>query len=233
MAVLDFGSQYTQLIARRVRELGVYCELLPYDAPQTEIDRLHPHAFILSGSPASVYDEGAPYLPPYVLQSGLPVLGICYGMQLLTQALGGSVQPSTSREYGPADIHRLKNSPLFEGLHGELPVWMSHGDRVERLPEGFELLASSVNAPSAAMGKGNILGIQFHPEVVHTPQGNQVLSNFLFKVAGLQPTWTAHSFVESAVEQIREMVGEGRVLCGLSGGVQFFGGCGIGSQGHR
>jgi GMP synthase (glutamine-hydrolysing) len=219
VAILDFGSQYTQLIARRVRELGVYCEILTHDAPLSEVDRLGPRAYILSGGPASVYDEGAPSLPPYVLESGLPVLGICYGMQLLTHALGGAVEPAQSREYGMARIKRTGNSPLFEGLDGELPVWMSHGDRVGRIPEGFEPLASSTNAPVAAMGRGTLLAIMFHPEVVHTPQGSQVLSNFLFKVAGLRPTWTAEAFVSSAVEQIRSAVGDARVLCGLSGGV--------------
>lgn len=219
VAILDFGSQYTQLIARRVRELGVYCEILPYDAPQEAVAQLHPKAYILSGGPASAYEEGAPSLPPYVLPEQKPVLGICYGMQLLTLAYGGRVEPADHREYGMARIHRVSDSSLFSGLEGELPVWMSHGDRVTQLPEGFEVLASSANAPLAAMGKGNLLGLQFHPEVVHTPQGTQILSNFLFKVAGLRATWSAESFVTSAVEQIRAAVGDRRVLCGLSGGV--------------
>ncbi|HUP28004.1 MAG TPA: glutamine-hydrolyzing GMP synthase [Chloroflexia bacterium] len=219
VAILDFGSQYSQLIARRVRELGVYCELLSFDAPATEIERLHPKAYILSGGPSSVYDEGAPGLPDYVLQANLPVLGICYGMQLLTQALGGRVEPATHREYGPALVRRAGVSPLFEGLDDDLQVWMSHADRVESLPEGFRVLAASDNAPFAAMGRENILGIQFHPEVVHTPRGSEILSNFLFKVVGLKPTWNASSFIDDAVEQIRAAVGEGRVLCGLSGGV--------------
>jgi GMP synthase (glutamine-hydrolysing) len=219
VAVLDFGSQYTQLIARRVRELGVYSELLPSDAPESEIARLHPAAFILSGGPASVYDEGAPQLPAYVLRSGKPVLGICYGMQLITHALGGKVAPSHHREYGAARIVTQGKSPLFEGLSSDLQVWMSHGDRIEAVPDGFEVYASSQNAPYAAMGRGNVLGIQFHPEVAHTPQGREILSNFLFSVAGLEPTWNAASFIEDAVERIRAQVGEGRVLCGLSGGV--------------
>ena len=219
VAILDFGSQYTQLIARRVRELGVYSEILPFDAPQSKIDELHPGAYILSGGPASVYEEGAPQLPEFVLESDLPVLGICYGMQLLTRAFGGRVEPAHSREYGMARIHSISASPLFSGLEGELPVWMSHGDRVTVMPEGFEPLASSDNSPHAAMGRGNLLGIQFHPEVVHTPQGSQILANFLFKVAGLRATWTARSFVADAIEQIRLAVGDGRVLCGLSGGV--------------
>jgi GMP synthase (glutamine-hydrolysing) len=219
VAVLDFGSQYTQLIARRVRELGVYSELLPSDAPLSEIERLDPAAYILSGGPASVYEEGAPQLPDYVLTSGKPVLGICYGMQLITHALGGHVAASNHREYGPALVRRTGASPLFHGLDSDLQVWMSHGDRIEAMPEGFTALASSANAPFAAMGRDAVLGIQFHPEVVHTPKGREILSNFLFNVAHLEPTWTTSSFIEQATEQIRERVGDGRVLCGLSGGV--------------
>src|SRR5436190_15884857 len=173
VAILDFGSQYTQLIARRIRELGVYSEIFPHDTPQQEVGRIHPRAFVLSGGPASAYDPDAPSLPPYVLESGLPVLGICYGMQLLTLAFGGRVEPAHTREYGMARVQPTASSPLFKGLEGELPVWMSHGDRVSQLPDGFEALASSVNAPAAAMGMGKVLGLQFHPEVAHTPQGGQ------------------------------------------------------------
>jgi GMP synthase (glutamine-hydrolysing) len=219
VAILDFGAQYSQLIARRVREQGIYCEIFAYDAPFSEVQRIHPRAYILSGSPNSVYDVDAPWLPPYVLESGLPVLGICYGMQLLAHNLGGRVEPAHSREYGHARVHSTSESPLFEGLEAEMPVWMSHGDHVAGLPDGFEVLASSPNAPIAAIGRGNVLGIQFHPEVAHTPQGGQLLANFLFKIADLKPTWTPKSFVASAIEQIRAMVGDGRVLCGLSGGV--------------
>jgi GMP synthase (glutamine-hydrolysing) len=219
VVVLDFGSQYSQLIVRRVRELGVYAELLPCDAPQAEIDRLGPAAFILSGGPASVYEPGAPQLPGYVLGNERPVLGICYGLQLLTRAYGGKVEGSTQREFGPATIRRVGESPLFRGLGDTLPVWMSHGDRVTEPPAGFEVFAVSDNAPVAAMGRGPVLGIQFHPEVIHTPQGKEVLSNFLFGIAGLRPTWNSASFIETAVDQIREAVGDGRVLCGLSGGV--------------
>ncbi len=219
VVVLDFGSQTSQLIVRRVRELGVYCELLPYDTPIGEIEQLKPAAFILSGGPASVYEPGAPQLPPYVLGSGVPVLGICYGMQLLTRAFGGRVEPAAQREYGPANLHRVTDSPLLDGFEGDFPVWMSHGDRVADLPEGFEALAASPNAPTAAMGKGSVLGIQFHPEVAHTPRGAEILSNFLFGVAGLRPTWSTLSFIETAIEQVRSAVGDGRVLCGLSGGV--------------
>jgi GMP synthase (glutamine-hydrolysing) len=219
VAVLDFGSQYTQLIARRVRELGVYSELIPADAPVSEIERLNPKAYILSGGPSSVYDPDAPTLPDYVLDSGKPVLGICYGMQLITHALGGRVAPAQHREYGPASVRRTAGSPLFQDLDTDLQVWMSHGDRIEAMPEGFEALASSQNAPLAAMGRGSVLGIQFHPEVVHTPRGKDILSNFLFRVAGLKPTWSPASFIEQTISDIRAQVGDGRVLCGLSGGV--------------
>ena len=219
VVVLDFGSQYTQLIARRVRELGVYSELLTHDAPMSEIERLEPAAYILSGGPASVYEEGAPQLPDFVLASGKPVLGICYGMQLITRALGGHVAPADHKEYGPAVIRRTGESPLFHGLESDLQVWMSHGDRIELMPEGFTILASSTNAPYAAMGQGEVLGIQFHPEVVHTPHGKEILSNFLFNVAHIEPNWSPASFIENAIEQIRRQVGDKRVLCGLSGGV--------------
>lgn len=219
VVVLDFGSQYSQLIVRRVRELGVYCELLSHDAPMSEIERLRPSAYILSGGPASVYEPGAPLLPSYVVQSRQPVLGICYGMQLLTHAYGGRVEPAQHREYGPASVRRTNDVDLFAGLEDELPVWMSHGDKVAELPQGFQVLAASPNAPIAAMGRGTTLGLQFHPEVVHTPQGAEILRNFLFRVAGLRPTWSASSFIEGAVGQIRDAVGDGRVLCGLSGGV--------------
>jgi GMP synthase (glutamine-hydrolysing) len=219
VAIVDFGSQYTQLIARRVRELGVYCEIVHTDASVADLQRLKPKAFILSGGPASVYDPGAPMLPLFVTGSDKPVLGICYGMQLLTQAHGGAVEPSSHREYGPATVKHTGQSRLFEGLGEELRVWMSHGDRIAKPPEGFAVLASSANAPVAAIGREQVVGIQFHPEVAHTPQGKEILANFLFKIAGLEPTWSAASFIEDAVAQIREVVGEGSVLCGLSGGV--------------
>ncbi len=219
VAILDFGSQYTQLIARRIRESGVYCEIFPFDAPSAQVTHLKPKAIVLSGGPASAYDPGAPSLPRYVIESGLPVLGICYGMQLITLAFGGKVELSPHHEYGPARIKPSGTSHLFEGLGDDLPVWMSHGDRVTEMPEGFEVLAESTNAPYAAFGRGSIVALQFHPEVVHTPQGKQILENFLFKIAGLNPTWSAASFVDDALSQIRNAVGDGHVLCGLSGGV--------------
>ncbi len=220
VVILDFGSQYSLLIARRVRECGVYCELLPHDASWEQVQALHPRAIILSGGPASVYDTDAPLAPDYVFESGLPVLGICYGMQLMAHQLGGRVTPSSRREYGPATIHVGDASSLFRSLPGDMPVWMSHGDNVSELPSGFRPLASSGNAPYAAItdDRGRI-GIQFHPEVVHTPQGKAVLSNFLFQIAGCEGGWSAKSIVAAAIEQVRRQVGDGRAICALSGGV--------------
>jgi len=222
VAILDFGSQYAQLIARRVREARVYCELVPWDAPYEQVERLNPRGFILSGGPASVYEEDAPTLPDYALEGGLPVLGICYGMQLLAHALGGKVAPAGEREYGSAELSVLAlSSPLFTGLPFSMKVWMSHGDRVEELPPGFVALASTANSPIAAMGDEarKLYGLQFHPEVVHTPHGGEIIRNFLYNICGLKGTWTPASFVEEAVARIREQVGQGRVVCALSGGV--------------
>ena len=182
VVILDYGSQYTQLIARRVRELNVYSEILPWNADRDRVAALHPVGFILSGGPNSVYDPGAPSLPPYVLQSDVPVLGLCYGMQLLAHSLDGAVVPSGRREYGPATVMVVDpDTPLFSGLPSALEVWMSHGDRVERLPSGFHPLARSDNTPHAAMGDDarRWYGIQFHPEVQHTPQGLEILRRFL------------------------------------------------------
>ncbi|CAA9534437.1 MAG: GMP synthase [glutamine-hydrolyzing], amidotransferase subunit / GMP synthase [glutamine-hydrolyzing], ATP pyrophosphatase subunit, partial [uncultured Thermomicrobiales bacterium] len=221
VVVLDFGSQYSQLITRRVREAGVYCELVPHDAPWADIAALRPKGVILSGGPASVYEPGAPQLPGWVLAEGLPTLGICYGMQLLARALGGTVAPADHREYGPATIavETEVPSPLFAGLPPELAVWMSHGDHIDSLPPGFAVLARSANSPVAAMGRDGLIGLQFHPEVAHTPLGATLLRNFLVEVCGCRPDWTAASFVEAATREIRERVGDGRVLLGLSGGV--------------
>ena len=220
VVVLDFGSQYSQLITRRVRECGVYCELLPHDATWDEVARLSPKAVILSGGPNSVYEPGAPGLPAWVIDSGLPTLGICYGMQAMAQTFGGAVAPADRREYGPATIDIVDHgSPLFAGLPGTLDVWMSHGDHVARMPEGFTLLASSPNAPIAAMGRGQLVAIQFHPEVVHTRHGQEIIRNFLVRVAGVEPNWSPASFIEQATEEIRARVGDGRVLLALSGGV--------------
>jgi GMP synthase (glutamine-hydrolysing) len=218
--VLDFGSQYSQLIARRVREAQVYCELVPGTTRWSELEGRKPAGLILSGGPASVYEEGAPQIDPAALRSGVPVLGICYGMQLIAHHLGGEVAPVGASEFGPALLAVNDPSRLFEGLPSQLPVWMSHGDNVLKLPHGFRSLASTQNSPLAAITDDrSILAIQFHPEVHHTPQGRDILRNFLYKVCGCSATWTAGSFIQEAVDQIRETVGSGRVICALSGGV--------------
>jgi GMP synthase (glutamine-hydrolysing) len=225
IAILDFGSQYTQLIARRVREINVYCELFPWDAPAEDVLALSPKGIILSGGPASVYAPDAPHLPKYVLEQGVPVLGICYGTQLLAHYLGGSVARAEKREYGPAEIAFVgPDNPLFGNLGSQastLKVWMSHGDAVAAPPSGFEVLASSDNSPVAAMGDltRGLYGLQFHPEVVHTDRGAEILRNFAVEVCGCVPDWTPAAFIEQAVAAIREQVGTGRVVCGLSGGV--------------
>jgi GMP synthase (glutamine-hydrolysing) len=219
IVILDYGSQYTQLIARRVRELQVYSELLPWDAPAEKVLALQPKGIILSGGPYSVYEAGAPSLPDYVLELGLPVLGICYGMQLLTLALGGKVSGSSEREYGPATVQTLRANPLIpEGSH---PVWMSHGDRLEALPPGFSTLAASSNSPFAAMvsADGRTFGLQFHPEVRHTPGGKEILRRFVVEICATQQDWTPDSIIAAAVERIRAQVGEARVLAAVSGGV--------------
>jgi len=225
VVVLDFGSQYSQLIARRVREARVYCELIPWDAPAERVQALAPRGFILSGGPASVYEPGAPALPDVVLGSHVPVLGICYGMQLLAQGLGGRVAPAAKQEYGSAEITLISvENPLLSPLSpfpSPLSVWMSHGDRVDTLPPGWQVLATSDNSPVAAMGdpaRGHY-GLQFHPEVVHTPRGQEIIRRFLYDVCGCRGDWTPGSFIEESVAAIRSQVGEGRVLCGLSGGV--------------
>jgi GMP synthase (glutamine-hydrolysing) len=218
IAILDFGSQYAQLIARRVREAQVYCELFPWDAPPGEVRALDPRGFILSGGPRSAYEPGAPVVPSYVLASGVPVLGICYGMQALTVALGGQVDPASEREYGYAEIERLVDSPLLSSLS---TVWMSHGDRLTQLPEGFVALARSANSPYAAMGDmtRKYFGVQFHPEVRHTPNGGALLRHFAVEVCGARPDWTPASIIEAGVARVRAQVGEARVLAAVSGGV--------------
>jgi len=219
--VLDFGSQYNMLIARRVREAQVYCELLPHDTPWEKIAPLNPKGFILSGGPASVYETGAPLAPGYVYESGLPVLGICYGMQVITKQLGGQVTPGTKREYGHAVLHLSEmDCPLFQGLPESTPVWMSHGDKIEAVPSGFKALAYTENSPYAVIGNGkNIFGLQFHPEVAHTPEGKTILRNFVYKVCGCKGNWTMGHFVNESLARIKEQVGGGRVINALSGGV--------------
>jgi GMP synthase (glutamine-hydrolysing) len=234
IVVLDYGSQYSQLIARRVREANVYCEIFPWRSEPAAIMALDPKGFILSGGPNSVYDLNAPTLPAYVLESGRPILGICYGMQLLAHRLGGRVSGSRRREYGPAilEIDEPQN-PLFAGLailppdqapagsRPATPVWMSHGDQVETLPPDFKPLAHSANSPfaAAADSRRRYYAVQFHPEVAHTPQGAVILRNFVQRVCRCVPDWTPANFVEAQVTQIRRQVGRGRVVLGLSGGV--------------
>ena len=218
LAILDFGSQYAQLIARRVREAQVYCELFPWDAPSEKVLALNPKGFILSGSPSSVYAEGAPTLPPYVLESKLPILGLCYGMQLLTYTLGGEVAHATEREYGPAEITPVLPGTMLDSISR---VWMSHGDRIIRMPPGFTLLAKSANSPIAAMGdfERKIFAVQFHPEVKHTPHGEELLRHFALDICGCAPDWTPASIIEESIKRIKAQVGGERVLAAVSGGV--------------
>ena len=220
VVILDFGSQYSLLIARRVRECGVYCELLPHDAPLDAVADLNPKGFILSGGPAGVYEDGAPQAPAYVFESELPVLGICYGMQLIAHQLGGTVDASHQREYGNAVIEIDEPCTLFDGLPSSLQVWMSHGDRISAPPPGFRTLGHSSNSPHAVISDGRTrFGIQFHPEVVHTPQGTEVLRNFLFNVCRCQGGWSAQSILEIAVADVQKQIGDGKAICALSGGV--------------
>ena len=220
IVVIDFGSQYSRLIVRRVRELKVYCEVLPYDTPWERVAPLNPKGFILSGGPASVYEPGAPLAPDYIYEIGVPILGICYGMHTIAHQLGGRVTPETKREYGHAILNRSNDSPLFEYLPFSLPVWMSHGDQVTELPPGFAPLAYTENCPIAVMGNDKgIFGLQLHPEVVHTPDGKTILKNFLYNVCGCHGNWTAANFITESVERIKEQVGGGKVICALSGGV--------------
>jgi GMP synthase (glutamine-hydrolysing) len=221
IVIIDFGSQYSMLIARRVRELQVYCEIVSHDASWSQIAALNPKGFILSGGPSSVYEKDAPLVPSYVYESRLPILGICYGMQAITFQLGGKVAPGTIKEYGHAMLHiKELESPLFAGLPGNISVWMSHGDKIDNMPAGFKSLAYTENTPVAVMGsESNIYGLQFHPEVVHTPEGKTILKNFVYRVCGCRGTWTIGNFIEESVARIRKQVGGGKVICGLSGGV--------------
>ena len=222
IVIIDFGSQYSRLIARRVRELNTYCEVIAHDAGREILDDQDVIGVILSGDPNSVYEDDAPLAPTWVFEAGVPVLGICYGMQLLAHQLGGKVEPGTEREYGHAVVHKDgHDNILFDGLDTEVPVWMSHGDRIEILPPGFRSMAYTENSPLAVMGneEGTMFGIQFHPEVVHTPQGAEILKNFVFGVCKAVGDWTPANFVSDTVARIREQVGDGKVICALSGGV--------------
>jgi len=219
IVVLDYGSQTTQLIVRRVREAHVYCELFPFDAPRGDVMALDPKGFILSGGPPSVYEKDAPQVPEYVLDSGLPILGICYGMQALTHALGGKVAASAQREYGMAEVERLTDSPLLRSP--SQPVWMSHGDRIEAPPRGFDVIARTANAPIAAIANKaeRRFGLQFHPEVRHTPGGSEILRAFVLDVCQAQPNWTTGSMIDQAIQLVRDQVADEPVLAAVSGGV--------------
>ncbi len=219
--ILDFGGQYTQLIARRLREQGVYCEIFPCTAGAEQIRAFRPRGIVLSGSPASVLAEGSPRASRAVYELGVPVLGICYGLQLLGHELGGKVAGATHREYGRATIEVQQSSALFHGLPSKLDVWMSHGDRVEALPPGFEPIASTPSSPFAAVEdrRRRFYGVQFHPEVVHTPRGADLLRNFAHGVCGCSGSWSMRAYAEIAVEQIRAQVKDGHAICALSGGV--------------
>jgi GMP synthase (glutamine-hydrolysing) len=218
IAILDFGSQYAQIIARRIREVNVYCELFPWDTPQEKILAIHPKGFILSGGPKSVYEENAPYIQKFIFESGLPILGICYGMQALTHALGGSVDPSNEREFGFAEIEALVPGTMLDSIS---KVWMSHGDKITRVPEGFVPLAKSTNSPYAAMGdmQRKYFGVQFHPEVNHTPNGVKLLKHFAMEICGAKAEWTPSSIIDDSIKRIQEQVGKERVLAAVSGGV--------------
>jgi GMP synthase (glutamine-hydrolysing) len=221
IAVIDFGSQYSHLIARRVRECHVYCELIPFDEPWEKIASLQPKGLILSGGPASVYQPGVPLAPSQLYASHLPILGICYGMQAIAHQLGGQVAPADKHEYGQAILHISdKDSPLFAGLPASLPVWMSHGDQIVEMPPGFRSLAYTENSPTAVIGNGtNIFGLQFHPEVAHTPNGKAIIQNFLYRICGCHGTWTPANFIGESISAIRQQVKDGKVICALSGGV--------------
>jgi GMP synthase (glutamine-hydrolysing) len=222
--ILDFGSQYTQLIARRVREQKVYSEIHPFSIPISKIRELAPRGIILSGGPSSSYDAGAPRISTELYDLGIPVLGICYGVQLTALLLGGQVAPAERREYGRASLKVKDATGLFHGFSAgeEISVWMSHGDRIEKLPDGFAVSGESANCPAAAVAAParKFWGVQFHPEVAHTPRGGEILANFLFRICGCEPTWTMASFVDDAVAAVKKAVGaRGRAVCGLSGGV--------------
>jgi len=221
IVVLDFGSQYSQLIARRIRENNVYCRILPYDVTAEEIRTLAPKGIFLSGGPASVYADGAPVCDPDIFKLGIPAIGICYGMQLMAHLLGGKVEPAPTREYGFANLSVDRQSDLFFGLDKDFSVWMSHGDSVYLVPEGFEAIAHTETLPIAGMVDDNrkFYGLQFHPEVVHTPLGKNIISNFLFRISNCNPSWTMSSFIHKSISEIRDEIGDGLVICAVSGGV--------------
>ena len=221
LLIIDFGSQYSRLIARRIRESKVYCEIIPHSSTWDTVKELNPKGIILSGGPSSVYDDNPPLAPTWVYESGLPVLGICYGMQAMVHQLGGKVAPANKREYGHAVLHQnSSNEPILSDLPASLPVWMSHADHITELPPGFSSKAYTDNAPIAVIGNDNgMLGIQFHPEVAHTPHGVEIINNFLHKICGMGTLWTSGNFIQESIARIRDQVGDGKVICALSGGV--------------
>ena len=221
IVILDYGSQYTQLIARRIREQQVFSEIIRFDTPAAKLRENMPQGIILSGGPNSVFEEGAPGIDPEIFNLGVPVLGVCYGMQLMSQQLGGAVEPGTEREYGKTEMTTVPGNELFAGLPEQFIVWMSHGDRVSKIPEGFQVSATSGNCPYAAIRNEakKFYAIQFHPEVVHTQYGNQIIGNFLFKICGCKADWKLSSWIEETVEKLKEQVGNEEVVLGLSGGV--------------
>jgi GMP synthase (glutamine-hydrolysing) len=217
--ILDFGSQYTQVIARRIRECQVYSEIMPYKTPASVIASLRPSGIILSGGPASVYAKGAPQVDPAIFDLDVPILGICYGMQLIAKSLGGKVERSKEREYGRGKLKLSKGCPLFTDLPAEIDIWNSHGDKVIGLPKGFKTVARTENSPYAVIQKGRIFGLQFHPEVAHTPRGKEIITNFVHGICGCKSSWTMDSFIDKTIADIRQQVGKDRVILGLSGGV--------------
>ncbi|WP_442603035.1 glutamine-hydrolyzing GMP synthase [Paenibacillus sp. KN14-4R] len=221
IVVMDFGGQYNQLIARRIRDLGVYSELVPFNTPAEKIKEMNPRGIVFSGGPSSVYGEGAPQVDPGVYELNVPIMGICYGMQLMAHQMNGKVEKASKREYGKAEVEFIAGSRLVEGLEGNQVVWMSHGDHVVELPEGFVLDASTEHAPIAAMShpEKSFYAVQFHPEVRHSVQGNEMIRNFVYNVCGCTGDWSMVTFVEDAIREIREQVGDRKVLCALSGGV--------------
>ncbi|MCH1639724.1 glutamine-hydrolyzing GMP synthase [Paenibacillus timonensis] len=221
IVVLDFGGQYNQLIARRIRDLGVYSELLPFNTPVERLREIAPKGIVFSGGPSSVYAEDAPHIDPAVYDLGVPIFGICYGMQLMAHQLGGKVERAEKREYGKADVDFAEHSALTRGLDAKQTVWMSHGDHVTQLPDGFVVDASTEHAPIAGFANTNrnMYGVQFHPEVRHSVHGNEMIRNFLYEICGCEGNWSMETFIEDAVRDIRDKVGDGKVLCALSGGV--------------
>lgn len=219
IVILDFGSQYTQVIARRIRECAVYSEIFPYSTPAKILASLRPDGIILSGGPASVYAPNAPQVDAAIFSLGIPVLGICYGIQLMAKHLGGKVSKSTKREYGRGKLFIKKKSPLFQGLPKEIEIWNSHGDKIITPPKGFETIATTHNSPYAVIQRDHLYGLQFHPEVAHTPKGKEILANFVHKICGCRSSWTTRSVIDHAIDQIRAQVDKEQVILGLSGGV--------------